>query len=167
MGYLVSPYTYANGAAGPIPVSMVSLSFVFMADYEHKLLIIWKTVHISVDFFLPCEYYSKELALLYVSVLCVWSGRLHCSPRLSARQDRPHDDLFCSTLISLMEEILGHSVHTRCQYSSSEQCLGSVLCNSMIANDWQMFAYWNATICNESINLIIVKWNTRSWLLNL
>lgn len=24
MGYLVSPYTYPNGAGGPIPVSMVS-----------------------------------------------------------------------------------------------------------------------------------------------
>nr|CAI5840796.1 unnamed protein product [Callosobruchus analis] len=27
MGYLVSPYSYANGAGGPIPVSMVSLFF--------------------------------------------------------------------------------------------------------------------------------------------
>lgn len=26
MGYLVSPYGYTNGAAGPIPVSMVSIA---------------------------------------------------------------------------------------------------------------------------------------------
>jgi hypothetical protein len=29
MGYLVSPYSYANGAAGPIPVSMVSRACLF------------------------------------------------------------------------------------------------------------------------------------------
>ncbi|KAK9712559.1 N-terminal CTNNB1 binding [Popillia japonica] len=28
MGYLVSPYGYTNGAAGPIPVSMIAVSFV-------------------------------------------------------------------------------------------------------------------------------------------
>lgn len=33
MGYLVSPYSYTNGAAGPIPVSMVS---------------IYKPMHISI-----------------------------------------------------------------------------------------------------------------------
>lgn len=31
MGYLVSPYSYTNGAAGPIPVSMVSfLIYIFL-----------------------------------------------------------------------------------------------------------------------------------------
>lgn len=31
MGYLVSPYSYANGAPGALPVAMVSDSFFTMA----------------------------------------------------------------------------------------------------------------------------------------
>lgn len=38
MGYLVSPYTYANGAGGPIPVSMVSRSYIKRDHHKDKLL---------------------------------------------------------------------------------------------------------------------------------
>ncbi|KAE8746437.1 hypothetical protein FOCC_FOCC006803 [Frankliniella occidentalis] len=34
MGYLVSPYPYHNGAAGPIPVSMVSESL--LQNFQEK-----------------------------------------------------------------------------------------------------------------------------------